>query len=110
MSENLTAILRALRVAAGPDVRIFVLDYFNPYSGTGQPLDVAADAVLPILNGRIKAIASAPGINAQVVETFAGFEGKATELTHVAEPSGDFHPNDAGYRLLADLLTAAYER
>lgn len=110
VSENLTVILRALRVAAGPDIRIFLLDYFNPYSGTSQPLDAAGDAVLPILNGRIKAVAATPGINAEVVETFAGFKGNGAELTHVTEAGGDFHPNDAGYRLLADLLTAAYER
>ncbi|MGD0765804.1 MAG: GDSL-type esterase/lipase family protein, partial [Dehalococcoidia bacterium] len=89
VSQNLTAILRALRVAAGPDVRILVLDCSNPYSGTGQPLEAAEDAVLPILNGKIKDIAATPGINAQIVETFAGFEGKGAELTHVAEPSGD---------------------
>lgn len=110
MSENLTVILRALRVAAGPDIRIFVLDYFNPYSGTSQPLNAADEAILPILNGKIKSVAATPGINADLVETFADFEGKGADLTHVTEAGGDFHPNDAGYRLLADLLTAAYER
>ena len=110
VSDNLTVILRALRVAAGPDVRIFVLDYFNPYSGTSQPLDAAGEAILPILNGKIKAVAATPGINADLVDTFADFEGKGADLTHVTEAGGDFHPNDAGYRLLTDLLTAAYER
>jgi lysophospholipase L1-like esterase len=109
LSQNLDASLRALRVAAGPDTRMFVLDYFNPYSGTGEALEAAGDVGVPILNDKIAEIATRPGIDAQVVETFDAFEGKGEELTHLADPDANFHPNDAGYRLLADLLIAAYE-
>lgn len=110
MEQNLTAVLRSIRVAAGPDVRILVLDYFNPYSGTGEPLEEAGDLVLPLLNERISDVAALPGIEALVVHTFAAFEGKGAELTNVTGPDADFHPNDAGYRLLADLLIAAYDK
>lgn len=110
VSENLDAILRSLRVAAGPDTKILVLDYFNPYSGTGKPLEQAGDLVLPLLNKEIADVAAAPGIDADVVETFAAFEGKGGELTNVNGPQGDFHPNDAGYRVLADLVIAAYQK
>lgn len=110
MTQNLTAILRSIRVAAGPDVRILVLDYFNPYSGTGKPLEQAGDIVLPLLNKKISDVATAPGIDADVVRTFAAFEGKGTQLTDVGGPDADLHPNDAGYRLLVDLLIAAYKR
>jgi lysophospholipase L1-like esterase len=110
MSQNLTAILRSLRVAAGPDVRILVLDYFNPYSGTGKPLEKAGDLVLPLLNKEISDVAATPGIDADVVQTFAAFEGKGDELTNLNGPEGDFHPNDQGYRVLTDLVVAAYEK
>jgi lysophospholipase L1-like esterase len=110
VSQNLTAILRSLRVAAGPDVRILVLDYFNPYSGTGKPLEKAGGLVLPLLNKEISDVAATPGIDADVVQTFAAFQGKGAELTNVNGPEGDFHPNDAGHRVLADLVIAAYEK
>ncbi len=110
VSENLTAILRALRVAAGPNVKILALDYFNPYSGTGKPLEQPGDIVLPVLNNEIADVAATPGIDAQVVKTFDAFEGKGAQLTNVNGPQGDFHPNDAGHRLLADLLIAAYQK
>ncbi len=110
VSENVPVILRALRVAAGPDVRIMVLNYFNPYSGSGKPLDEAADIALPILNDAIREAAETPGIDAELVDTFDDFKGRAAELTHIMEPEEDLHPNDDGYRLMADLLIAAYER
>jgi lysophospholipase L1-like esterase len=110
VSMNLPLILRALRVAAGPDVRIIVLNYFNPFSGSGKPLDEAADVGLPLLNDCIREAAETPGIDAEVVDTFEDFKGRAPELTHVMDPEEDFHPNDEGYRLMADLLIAAYER
>ncbi len=107
-SLNLPAILRSLRVAAGPDTRIIVLDYFNPYFGSGKPLDQAGDAALPALNDAIEQAAAAPGVDAEVVHLLDAFQGRAPDLTHVMEPEEDFHPNDAGYRLIADLLIAAY--
>jgi len=110
MAQNLTAILRSLRIAAGPDVTIFVLDYFNSYSGTGKPLEEVEDIILPLLNQQIGEIAALPGIDADVVHTFTAFNGKGGELTGVNGPEADFHPNDAGYRLLADLLIDAYKQ
>jgi lysophospholipase L1-like esterase len=110
VAQNLTSVLRSLRVAAGPDVKILVLDYFNPYSGTGKPLEQAGDLVLPLLNKEISDVAATPGIDADVVQTFAAFEGKGAQLTNVNGPEGDFHPNDEGYRVLADLVMAADEK
>jgi len=110
VSMNLPVILRALRVAAGQDTRILVLDYFNPYSGSGKPLDEVGDAALPALNDAIDTAAGSPGVDAEVVHLLDSFRGRAPELTHVMDPEEDFHPNDAGHRLIADLLIAAYER
>ena len=109
-AKNLPVILRALRVAAGPDTRILVLDYFNPYSGSGKPLDEAGDLALPALNDTIEKAALASGTDAEVVHLFDDFRGRAPDLTHVMEREEDFHPNDAGYQLMADRLIAAYKR
>jgi len=65
---------------------------------------------LPALNDPIEQAANSPGVDAEVVHLFDAFRGRAPEFTHVMEPEEDFHPNDAGYRLMADLLIAAYER
>jgi hypothetical protein len=45
----------------------------------------------------------------EIVSLFDEFRGDASELTHVMEPEEDIHPNDAGFRLIADLLTSAYK-
>ena len=109
-TQNLTSMLRSLRIAAGPSVKILILDYFNSYSGTGRPLEDVADFILPPLNRRIAEVAALPGIEADVVHTFAAFDGKGGQLTNINGPGGDFHPNDDGYRVLADLLIDAYKR
>lgn len=31
----------------------------------------------------------------------AEFEGRGGELTHTLDPTPDFHPNDAGYEVIA---------
>lgn len=109
VTVNLPAILRDLRVAAGDDARILVLDYFNPFSGSGKPLDETGDLALPALNDVIAEAARSPDVNAEFVSLFDEFRGRSADLTHVTEPEGDIHPNDAGHRLIADLLLSAYK-
>lgn len=106
--DNLTAILHAVRVAAGPDVKIFVLNCFNSYSGTGLPIEATQDMLVTLLNQKIAAVAALPDVDAKVADAYDAFKGKGDQLTAVSGPSSDFHPNDAGYRVLADLLIAAY--
>jgi lysophospholipase L1-like esterase len=106
--QNLTAILHAVRVAAGPDVNMFVLNCFNSYSGTGLPIEATQDMLVTLINQKIAAVAALPDVDATVVDAYDAFKGKGDQLTAVGGPSSDFHPNDAGYRLLADLLIAAY--
>jgi hypothetical protein len=64
VERNLPAILRSLRVAAGEDAKILVLDYFNPYSGSGKPLDVTGALAVPVLNDAIAEAANSPDVNA----------------------------------------------
>ncbi|MGA2286417.1 MAG: SGNH/GDSL hydrolase family protein [Dehalococcoidia bacterium] len=106
--ENLTAILHTVRVAAGPDVKMFALNCFNSYSGTGLPIEAMQDMLVTLINQKIAAVAALPGVDANVIDAYDAFKGKGQELTAVGGPSSDFHPNDAGYRVLADLLESAY--
>ena len=107
-AQNLTSILHSLRVAAGPDAKMLIVNCFNSYSGTGKPLDATEDALLPLLNEKISQVAALSDVDAKVADAFDAFDGKGAELTSVSGPTGDFHPNDAGHRVIADLLIAAY--
>ncbi len=107
---GLAAILRTLRVAAGPDVQIYVVTLMNSYSGTGGPLDEAGDAVVALVNGQVEAVAQSPAIDAIVVDVVTASTGRGSELSHVEDPDSDFHANDAGHQLMADALMEAYGR
>lgn len=101
---NYTQILTRLRAAAGPDVPILTMTYFNPlrYCDTGlppemvEPVAAQADTVLMAFNGVIKAISA--GVGAVPADTFGDLG------------AGDLfdckHPNAAGY---ADIV-AAFEQ
>lgn len=103
-STNLPAILGTLRSAAGPNTTIIVMTYYNPFSGTGTPLDTAGDEAFAQLNGIIKTVAASPAVNARVADVFSLFKGKGPQLTHILRP--DIHPNDAGYALIAGAFAA----
>lgn len=107
---NLFAILQTLRVAAGPDVQIYVLTLMNPYSGTGGPLDEAGDLGAALVNDQVIAAVQDPAVDAILVDVFPASTGRGSELSHVEDPESDFHPNDAGYQLMADALIEAYAR
>ncbi len=106
--ENLTAILHAIRVAAGPNVKMFVFNCFDAYSGTGIPIEATQEMLVTLLNQKIAAIAAQPDIDAKLIDAYSAFKGKGQQLTAATAPSTEVHPNDAGYRVLADLLEAAY--
>jgi len=103
LEENLKRILGALRKAAGPQVPILLLTLYNPFSGTGTPLDSLGDALLPKINEIYFHVA--PTFDVQVVDIFPIFQGKGPQLTHIARL--DIHPNDEGYRLMAEAMVAA---
>ncbi len=124
-SGNYQTILTQLteaRASDSGDEKLLVTTYYNPYQGTGSPFEGPAHGALFGLDGTVDCAAMAAdprngGVNdlitciggqfgARVVDLYPLFAGKALELTHISE--GDIHPNDAGYRVIADAVIAAY--
>ncbi len=106
---NFDSALAALR-KAGPDVPLVVMTLYNPFSLLGRLGDLGALS----LNGRtgspfpeglndiiLSVTAEHEGVI--VADQFAAFNGKTDSLI-----SSDFiHPNDAGYRTMAETIIAA---
>ena len=124
-SVNYPEILSELKAAldADPgDEQLLVTTYYNPYKGTGSPLELVTDGIFFGADGTIDCAANATdptkaGLNdmitcfaaaagATTVDLYAVMNDKALTHTHIA--TGDIHPNDSGYRLIADAVIAAY--
>lgn len=106
LQRNLTETLRRLREAA-PEAKIFVLDLYNPYSGSGNSREQIASIGVQQINGVITASAGDPEVSATFVSIHDVFEGRAKQWI----ASDEIHPNNAGYRVLAEgLLAAILER
>ena len=107
--ENLVQILARLQAAAG-DTPIFLMTLYNPFSGGASHVDQIGVLALegedgtPFpegLNDVIRREAAEAGVT--LVEWYPLFAGKQSQ--YIAD---DFiHPNDAGYRAMADALIAA---
>lgn len=102
---NVPVILRALRVAAGPETDILVINYFYPFpagerSQTGEELYSALNEVL-------EEATQMPGVGATSVDIAGDFNGKTLELTSPLEERAGRAPNDAGHALIASLLKQA---
>jgi lysophospholipase L1-like esterase len=105
VEQRLQAIVGTLR-GTYPASPIVLLAYPNFFSGTGHAFEAPAARVLPRLGDTIRAVA------ARYQDTGAAapsFEGRGGELTHVLDERFDPHPNDAGYRVIADAILSAYE-
>lgn len=106
---NLKAALDDLQ-AADPDLRIVLMTLYNPFSGGLQAFDPVGQLALegtpdtPFtegLNDTIRAQAGESGVI--LVDVYPLFVGKAGEYV-----SQDLiHPNDKGYRVMADAVLAA---
>ncbi len=105
-STNFARTLTDLRRSAGPDALIVALTLYNPYSGTGGDLDAPGDLVVQQLNTTVQSMASRADVDAKVADIFPALQGKAPSLTHIGETPSDIHPNDDGYRLMADAVIA----
>ena len=101
VEQRLDRILRELR-EAGPEVAIAIQLYPNLFSGTGHQFDRPTDTAFGLLNGVITGVARRHDV--LVADPRVAFEGQGRALSHVedAEPDFDFHPNDAGHRVIAD--------
>lgn len=87
--------------AANPDVDIYILGYYNALPYTSEEFQDNAIPLLKSLNDVIKDTASITGAN--YVASYNTFEGRYNEL--LPNPN-DIHPNEAGYKVLADLFIA----
>jgi lysophospholipase L1-like esterase len=108
-STNLDAALSGLR-AADPDLPIFVLTLYNPFSGRDPQitrigdLAIEGEAGTPFeegINDIIRDIG--PRYDVHLVEIFPIFDGRAEELVAFDL----IHPNDEGYALISDAVLAA---
>jgi lysophospholipase L1-like esterase len=105
LETNLEIILTRLTDAA-PEAEVYVLDLYNPYSGTGDQREVIADFAVQQVNGVITATASGPAFRTVgLVTIFELFEDRGQQWI----ASDGIHPNDAGHRVMAEALLAAIE-
>jgi lysophospholipase L1-like esterase len=104
LQENLTTILTELREAA-PEARIYTIDLYNPYSGTGDAREVLAGVAVQQVNGVINATSANKDLGVTLVTIFELFLGRgeqwvATDL---------IHPNNAGHEVISEALVASIE-
>ena len=104
LQKNLTTTFHRLRAAA-PQARILVLDLYNPYSGKGDNIELIAEVGVQQVNGVITASARNPEVDVTFVSIHDVFEGRATQWV----TSDGIHPNNDGYRVIAEGLIAAIE-
>ncbi len=99
--------------AADPHLNIVLLTLYNPFSGAIPAFDPFGELSLegmpdtPFLEGEndiIRAQASASGV--KLADVYSLFLGKAKEYVGM----DIIHPNDAGYRVMADAVIAADKR
>jgi lysophospholipase L1-like esterase len=85
-----------------PEARILLPGYYNPYpSGTSE--HALFDSILAGFNPSLKQLAELFG--ATYIDLYSPFVGNELVLTNIA--SGDFHPTQAGYEVIAQQFTSA---
>ena len=113
VADRLPEVLRRVRAAAGPDTRIAVLTYYNPFLATqpteqGELLRRQSEPALRALNTTIARVARAHG--ATVVDTAALMPTGASvcDLTWRCTRF-DIHLTDEGARRVGDRILAAWD-
>ncbi|MEK7247943.1 MAG: GDSL-type esterase/lipase family protein [Chloroflexota bacterium] len=104
VQSNITEVLGQLREAA-PDAEIYVMNLYNPYSGSGEEFELIASVGVQQLNGVIGVAAAIEEFDARLAPVFELFQGRAEQW--IAQDG--IHPNDDGYRVMAEALQAAIE-
>jgi len=104
LKTNLTQVTRSLRQAA-PEAQIVIVGLYNPYSGKGGSLEVAADLGLQQINGALRSVAVNPDLGAKWADVYDLFAGRG----HQWIAADGFHPNDKGHAVLAEALLAAIQ-
>lgn len=104
LQRNLTRTLTELRQAA-PQAEIYVIDLFNPYSGTGESLEIIASIGVQQINGVLAAVSASAELGVRFVSVYELFQGRGPQWV----ASDGIHPNNDGHRVLAEALTAGIE-
>ena len=104
VQQNILEVLGELREAA-PDAEIYVVNLYNPYSGSGDEFEIIASVGVQQLNGVIGVAAANEEYNARLVPVFELFQGRSKQW--IAQDG--VHPNNDGYRVMAEALQAAIE-
>ncbi len=99
VEERLSLILQELR-EAGPDTAIVIMAYPNLFSSTGHEFDRPAEIAFDLLDGVITSVARRHDV--LVADPRRDFIGEGHRLSHLRDRTPDAHPNDAGYRVIAD--------
>jgi lysophospholipase L1-like esterase len=117
IQANVTAILSELRAAAGPDVPIVGMTYYDIFapacaSGSAPPFVCSR---LDDLNAMLAAIYAAAGV--PVADVAGAFENDdlASAAAHVCAwtwfcSTGDVHPNTTGYGVIAQAFLDAIQQ
>ena len=116
----LGTLATAMALSSDP-ATIMVLTAYNPFDGTGNPLEPLTDLALLGSDGVIDCTAPADwglndiiactggviGVPVTVVDVHPHFDGSALILTHIA--MGDPHPSNAGHAVIANALQATFK-
>ncbi len=104
LQNNLTTALHRLRDAA-PNAGIYVIDLYNPFSGTGDFREGLADLAVQQLNGVIGAVTADEDLNVHMGDVFQLFRGRGNQWI-----AGDgLHPNEQGHQVMAEVLLATID-
>ena len=123
--QNYSDVLTTITTAA-PDVRLVLLNYFNPFPGDDNPGTNPAAPIFAEAGPRLNAIIEdlAGEFGAGYADIATPFVGREAELTFIDEvgfgdmvpeptpfgdgtaPIGNVHPNAQGYDIIADQVIA----
>ncbi|MDP3767495.1 MAG: GDSL-type esterase/lipase family protein [Dehalococcoidia bacterium] len=105
VEQRLDQALTELESAA-PDATIAVQVYPNLFSGTGHMFEGQAEIAFELLNEVIAQVAAEHEV--LLADPRADFVGRGPDLTGLLDPEPDAHPNDAGYRVIADAFLEVF--
>ncbi|MEX1195530.1 MAG: GDSL-type esterase/lipase family protein [Dehalococcoidia bacterium] len=104
LQQNLTRTLTELRQAVS-GAEIYVIDLYNPYSGTGESLEIIAGIGVQMVNGVLAAVSADPQLGVRFVSVYELFQGRGEQWV----ATDHIHPSNDGHRVMAEALTASIE-
>jgi lysophospholipase L1-like esterase len=105
IQSNLTTLLGELKVTL-PHANVLVMGYYNPYNADpSSVVDKLADPAIKALNLVLAGEAAAFGD--RYVDAYTPFLGHELEYTYIG--TGNAHPNDKGYGVIAGQMSPVPE-